>query len=464
MTLQFNPAAYTRAYEIGQQNEYANKMRPFEILAQLPQQTGQLADTINDIRKERRENMPLEQIINGMSSRNRISDPIAPPVPTTPTPMQQQAFATTPTPDQSYETESPVALPGRNMIENFTDWRKGMSKPAAIPQPDRYAQAGLPDVYRNMNIRQLGTLAKAKELFPAPKAPENKWSYTGTTTEGYPVAMDVGTGEFKQGNLPMGVKMQPKTAGATGVTTANISWETATPAQQRMAEQMVKGNIRASDLGMRDRATIVTLANEYANANGLPFQSYRGDVNARTEQYFTTGKGGQTATSLNLALSHLDGVMNAYENLKNTDVALLNRPINWLRENTDNTEVVALGNKLTALQGELATVFKGSAGTDQEIGHWMRYLSDELTPEQAVAAGEAIDELLRSRLHGLNYQQSSSLGGGGRERKLLSPEAEQIAARYEEKAQVPAISSQKQYDRLPKGARYSWNGKVMVKK
>lgn len=205
------------------------------------------------------------------------------------------------------------------------------------------------------------------------------------------------------------------------------SWETATPQQQALAKAMYEGRVRPSDLSFRERGVTTTLANEYANMNGLtPFKAYNADVNATMAKFATSGKLGQNALSLNTALGHLSSAYDSYQNIQNTDQAWLNKPMNWLKKNTNDPNVVALGINLNALQGELATVFKNSGATDQEISHWKDYLNDQLTPAQYIGAASKIDELLRSRLSAMEFQQSRAGGGNG---PLISPHAQEISTK-----------------------------------
>jgi len=211
--------------------------------------------------------------------------------------------------------------------------------------------------------------------------------------------------------------------------TSRVSWETATPTQQKAAQALIRGDIRTSDLGLRDRGIITVLANEYAAMNSIPFKSYEGDVKKGMASNLATGKLGLNALSLNTALGHANDALTAYESMGNTDVNLINKPLNWLRKNTNDPNVIALGINLNALRGELATVFKGTAGTDQEIAQWKEYLTEDLTPTQFYAAIPKVQELLNSRLDALEYQQENVMDNKIGDRKLISPKSKKIMER-----------------------------------
>lgn len=212
---------------------------------------------------------------------------------------------------------------------------------------------------------------------------------------------------------------------SAGNSTDQTSWATATPQQQSLARSVYEGRVRPSDVGFRDRGKVTLLANEYATLNGLPpFRSYNADVNATMAKYSTSGKLGQNALSLNTALGHAASAYDAYEAIGNTNQKWLNTPINTLKRQTNDPNVVALGINLNALQGELANVFKNSGATDQEISHWQKYLNEDLTPDQFYGALGKIDDLLKSRLSAMDYQRSQAGGGGG---SLISPHAKEIS-------------------------------------
>lgn len=225
---------------------------------------------------------------------------------------------------------------------------------------------------------------------------------------------------LKDGSAPHGTKIIHG-----GSSTDQTTWESASPQQQGLAKAMYEGRVRPSDIGFKERGKITMLANEYANHSGLaPFKSFNADVNATMAKFATSGKLGQNALSLNTALGHASSAYDSYKAMENTNQKWLNVPINKLKKETNDPNVVALGINLNALQGELANVFKNTGATDQEISHWREYLSAELTPTQFVGALTKIDELLRSRLDAMDYQRSQAGGGGG---SLISPHGKQIS-------------------------------------
>jgi hypothetical protein len=251
-------------------------------------------------------------------------------------------------------------------------------------------------------------------------------------------SLDPTTGQIvNQGSTAKGgiVKVLPSPKAQTG--TAGVSWDTASPQEQALAQARYEGRVRSSDLGFRDRGRINALANEYASRNNLsPFVAYNADTNATMGKYATSGKLGQNALSLNTALGHADSVYAAYQDVKNTNINWINQPINALKKNTNDKSVIALGVKLNAFRGEMANVFKANGATDQEVESWKQQFNDSLTPDQAIAAMGSADELLRSRLNALEYQRAQAGGGNGQ--PLISPHAQEISNRLSGQGSQPS--------------------------
>lgn len=300
-------------------------------------------------------------------------------------------------------------------MQNFTPQQPSISTPSQPPQ----MPPELMNALMTLNPEQ-GT----KTLYDTLE-PKTQWKTIPNmlSKSGKPLQENSRTGEVREAPYDVTPTGRGNAAFGVGATT----WDNSTPEEKQLGQALYEGRMRPSDLGYRDRSIAVKLAEQWGRRNGLPpYKSYAGNVAGKTAEAFATGKPGMNALALNTALGHVDSVYDAFQEIGNTDQAWLNQPINYLKKQTNDPNVVKLDVSLNALRGELGTVFKGSAGTDQDAKHWMDFLSDNLTPAQFNAAIPQIDELLRSRLSALEYQRSSGMGGRG-EGSLLSPKGAAIS-------------------------------------
>lgn len=243
---------------------------------------------------------------------------------------------------------------------------------------------------------------------------------------GKPVQQNEMTGEVRE--VDLGVQPTGRGNSAFGMAT---KWDDMPPEMRDLGKNAYEGNIEVEKLGFREKTQAILAANEYARANKLPpFKTYTGTIRAGTSKSFAYGKPAQNVLSLNTALGHAKSALDAYANVKNLDQRFLNVPLNKARAMTNDPNIIKLQISLNALSGELATVFKGSAGTDQEIGHWINVLSQDLTAGQAVAAIQQVNDLLNSRLQALEQMRSQGTSGRPATGPLLSPHASQLNKQF----------------------------------
>jgi len=213
---------------------------------------------------------------------------------------------------------------------------------------------------------------------------------------------------------------------------AEATLETATPTQLLMAQGVLDGTQEIGKLPMRpdspyNKGLIQALAVALAEKNKQSYSSYEGDVKAGMAKNLGYGKMGMNTLALNTGIGHADSAEQAYEAIKNTDINLVNKPLNWIRTNVANDpNVKKLEVSINALAGELATIFKGSSGTDQEIGKWLDVLNTDMTLDQAYGSIAQIKDLLRSRIGAVEYQQSNVMNQPTAQRQLISPKSEKI--------------------------------------
>lgn len=335
--------------------------------------------------------------------------------------------------------------------KQIADWQKTINEAMMNPQTTPQVRQMLP------LIGQIGRAnpAVAGEMMASISKPGNQNIYIpvpGVLSDtGTPLVISKRTGKIEDS----GVKAVP-TGKGYGQDLSNIDWDKMTSQEQSLAKQLYDGNIRPYDLGYRERSKAVVGANEYARKMNLqPYQSFRGDVNSGFAKNAATGKLGMNALALNTALGHVSSANDAYQALGNTDSALLNKPINVIRKGTKDRNIIALGLSLNALRGELSNVFKSGGGTDQEIKSWREFLNEDLTPDQYMAAIPQIDELLRSRIKAMDYQQQDVTQRLPSQRTFLSPHGAALSKKFEA-AKTPQATSgltpaeQAEFDRLHK--------------
>jgi hypothetical protein len=125
---------------------------------------------------------------------------------------------------------------------------------------------------------------------------------------------------------------------------------------------------------------------------------------------FTSGKASNNIRSLNTAIGHLKSLKDAGEDLNNTWLPLVNKGVNLWKEQTGNPQITKFNEAVNAVAGELATVFKGTAGTDTEIKAWKDDISSAQSPEQLKGYVDKAVDLLTSRLMALKQQYETGMG------------------------------------------------------
>jgi hypothetical protein len=155
-----------------------------------------------------------------------------------------------------------------------------------------------------------------------------------------------------------------------------------------------------------DRATAIGLA----KALDPSYDETQYKAKAAVRKDFTSGKSAFNIRSLNTAIGHLDAFAKAGAELENSSVQLWNKVANAGLNATGDPRVTRFLSTADAVSGEMATIFKNSSGTDQEIKAWREHLSSASSPEQIKATTEQLIELMASRLEALDGQYQSGMG------------------------------------------------------
>jgi len=405
MALNFDPQAYENAYRYGQQRNQQTK----EQYAQGISEIGQGIATGLDYQKQMQEKQKQDRINQMLLQMEQQQDqqkfnydygqPIDPNEQSVGSQVQPILGKSSFMPSGEGNVSSPSLL-----IDRFKQWQsQGMPKQGA--EPDFMTAMGKDErqqYQKQFQTKQGDTLNYPQAKLIVPTLDQQSFNAA------YP------EGQAPRENIGMMAK-------PTGLSTMNTStYDTAPADDQRLARNLVDGKIRPSDIGYRDRGRIVSLASEYADKTGKDFHSYGGDVNAGMAKNLAYGKMGQNVVSFNTALGHIGDAEKAYQAVGNTDQRWLNTPINVLKKQSNDPNIIALDLNINAVAGELANAFKTGGATDTEISHFSNILTDNLTPSQAHAALQKAAQLLDSRINAIQSQQSSVSGSHGGQRQLLS--------------------------------------------
>lgn len=163
------------------------------------------------------------------------------------------------------------------------------------------------------------------------------------------------------------------------------------------------------------------------------FDAVNYNARAGTRKDFTSGKTAQNITALNTAMSHLDSLNNAYNELGNSDYPSYNKIANYLGNATGNQKIqgdtARVSTDAEAVSHELAKVFRSTGMSEGEIKAWKEKIDTNTTPAQQKAViGGAID-LMNGRIQALGQQYNKGMGTTKDGLELLSPEAQQAYQR-----------------------------------
>jgi len=161
---------------------------------------------------------------------------------------------------------------------------------------------------------------------------------------------------------------------------------------------------------------------------------YQARAKVRTE--FTSGNEAKKLTSLNQAVGHIQTLLFAKDALGNGNW----RSMSWLKNNasywfpitsgarTRQAELAGIRTDWPAVTTELATIFKQSGATDQEIQEWRNTVVDPTTATQNDWNGfqKNILNLMRSRLLSLRGQYKAGMGGKDPDFPFVRDEARDI--------------------------------------
>lgn len=231
-------------------------------------------------------------------------------------------------------------------------------------------------------------------------------------------------------NMAVGVVPNP-TPGLTG----EDALQNYTSQVQTLARKLVAAEIPyPSSFAVKDPLwkTVIQAASDLDPG----FNAAQYDVRKKTRSSFTSGQDSKNITSINTLIGHLDSLNSAAQDLGNTWSPTFNYVGNMLQTGTGNPKVTKFNMALGAVESELATVFKGTGGTDQEIKAWRERVTASQSPQQLQAAITQAVDLMDSRLSALKNKYTSGMGPFNT-MDILSPKSRSILDKL-----IPGAASQ----------------------
>ncbi len=141
-------------------------------------------------------------------------------------------------------------------------------------------------------------------------------------------------------------------------------------------------------------------------------------INANKQRYTykqqfqnPNGKDQLQVTAINTALGHLAEFKTASDALGKTVILPYNQLVNFLSKNVGDPKVANLNTVITALAGELASVYKGGgAPTDQETEQWRNSILSSFSNAQTSGVASTTANLISNKMQSMNNAYKNVMG------------------------------------------------------
>jgi hypothetical protein len=251
-----------------------------------------------------------------------------------------------------------------------------------------------------------------------------------------------------------GITNPPPLPGAASGLTGEEFLKTLPPATAGLVRKIANyemdlnavSSIRGGKHGDSERMQLARIVAQYDPS----FDGTQFPVRQASRKDFTSGKGAANIRSLNTAISHLDELDKAAKSLSNSSIPGWNAVANTVqRRGLGDPRVTNFENAANAVAGELATLFKGTGGTDQEIKHWRANLDPNMSPDQFKGSVATLLSLVGGRLSALEGQYGSAMNKP-KGFTVLGPHAKAVLEKFgqEYKGAAPASGAQSGTDPL----------------
>ncbi len=220
--------------------------------------------------------------------------------------------------------------------------------------------------------------------------------------------------------LPVGYVLNlpnKEDAWLNGKTPEQISAYNSIPDSEKASiKQLVNGDALLTDIvksrGAKTQAQINDIVTK-ATAIDPTFS-----INANKQRYAyktqfnnPNGKDQQQITAINTALGHLAEFKTASDALGKSIFLPYNKLVNYLSTNVGNPKVAQLNTVVTALAGELASVYKGGgAPTDQETEQWRNSILSSFSNAQTSGVASTTASLISNKMQSVNSAYKNVMG------------------------------------------------------
>lgn len=151
---------------------------------------------------------------------------------------------------------------------------------------------------------------------------------------------------------------------------------------------------------------------------------------AKMRIQFSSGPQSQTINSINTAIGHLDQFVDVAKALDNGSFRPGNQAFNWLKATFGDSAPTNFEGIRSIMSGELASAFKKSGATDQEIKSVEQAIASKNSTTQLVDYATRIAiPALGSKIAAFDQQYRQVMGKGD-PFKVLTPDAEEVLTKY----------------------------------
>lgn len=145
---------------------------------------------------------------------------------------------------------------------------------------------------------------------------------------------------------------------------------------------------------------------------------------------FSSGQQSQTINSINTAIGHLDQFVDVAKALGNGDFRPGNQAFNWLKATFGDSAPTNFEGIRSIMSGELASAFKKSGATDQEIKSVEQAIASKNSTTQLVDYATKIAiPALGAKISAFDQQYKQVMGAKD-PFKVLTPDAEEVLLKY----------------------------------